>query len=241
MDNKEEKRSFSEQLFSSDLAVNLVTLAKPIVAEHMKQCLANKSLKYEDLGDAHEQKIKRAVKNYINLGVVVEDLEKVITFLELDKKSVTEIYPNLGTDEYYNYHLENYVIRLNSIPDILAQLGNVICQWGIYEKECYGTSIPNNAKVTDNYIKTNFSTLLSKISSIRSIRNKKIHTGNADIDYFGEALCWDMFTKLGIQLDPLIEEYSNKKKEEAIQGICNEIEEVLKIVVNILNQYNRYL
>lgn len=238
---KEERTSFTEQLYSSDLAEKLVTLAKPIVAKHMKLCLADKTLKYEELGNAYEQRIKQALEVFGNLGIVVSDLEKVITFLELDKNRIVETYSNLEIEEYYNYHLENYVIRLNTIPDILAQLGNIICQWGISDKHCYGTSISSNDKITDNDIKNNFSLLCTEISSIRSIRNKKVHTGKAEIDYLGKALCWEIFPKLGIPLDPIIEEYAKEQKNEAVQNICDEINTVLKIIVDILNQYNSCL
>lgn len=237
--NKE--MTFSEQLYTSTLSVKLIQLVKPIVSSHLKQCLADKSLNYDELGDEHEKMLKKSMTIYANLGTVVSDLEKVVVFLRLDKEKVSQTYPNLSLEDYYNYHLENYVIRLNSIPDILAQLGNTICNWGISNKKCYGTVIPDSGKVTNEDIKNKMKLLLSKISSIKTIRNEKIHTGDAEIGYFDKALCWDMLPKLGIPLTPLLEEYSKGKRVEAIDLICNEIINVITIVADILNIYTTYL
>ena len=227
--------TFSEQLYTSTLSVKLIQLVKPIVSSHLEQYLADKSLNYDELGDENEKKLKKSMTIYANLGTVVSDLEKVVVFLRLDKEKASQTYPNLSLEEYYNYHLENYVIRLNSIPDILAQLGNTICNWGIPNKKCYGTVIPDSSKVPNEDIKNNMALLLSKISSIRTIRNEKIHKGDTEIAYFDKALCWDMLPQLGIHLTPLLEEYSKGKRIEAIDLICNEIIDVITIVVNILN------
>ena len=237
--NKE--MTFSEQLYTSTLSVKLIQLVKPIVSSHLEQCLADKSLNYDELGDLHDKMLIKSMTIYANLGTVVSDLEKVVVFLRLDKEKVSQTYPNLSLEDYYNYHLENYVIRLNSIPDILAQLGNTICKWGISNKKCYGTVIPDSSKVTNEDIKNKMKLLLSKISSIKTIRNEKIHTGDAEIGYFDKALCWDMLPKLGIPLTPLLEEYSKGKRVEAIDLICNEIIDVITIVVDILNIYTTYL
>lgn len=236
-----EEKTFSDILFESTLSSKLITLVKPIVCLHLEQCLADKSLNYGELGDEHEKMLKKSMTIYTNLGTVVSDLEKVVLFLRLDKEKVSQTYPNLSLEDYYNYHLENYVIRLNSIPDILAQLGNTICNWGIPDKKCYGTVIPNSTKVLNEDIKNKMTLLLSKISSIRTIRNEKIHTGDTEIGYFDKALCWDMLPKLGISLTPLLEEYSKGQKVEAIDLIRNEIIGVITIVVDVLNIYATYL
>lgn len=195
-----EEKTFSDILFKSTLAVKLISLVKPIVSSHLEQCLADKSLNYDELGNEHEKMLKKAIAIYANLGTVVSDLEKVVVFLKLDKEKVSQTYPDLSLEEYYNYHLENYVIRINSLPDILAQLGNTICNWGIPKKKCYGTTIPDSTKVTNEDIKNKMQLLLSKISSIRTIRNEKIHTGDAEIGYFDKSLCWDTLPTLGIPL-----------------------------------------
>ncbi len=236
-----EEKTFSDILFKSTLAVKLISLVKPIVSSHLEQCLADKSLNYDELGNEHEKKLKKAIAIYANLGTVVSDLEKVVVFLKLDKEKVSQTYPDLSLEEYYNYHLENYVIRINSLPDILAQLGNTICNWGIPKKKCYGTTIPDSTKVTNEDIKNKMQLLLSKISSIRTIRNEKIHTGDAEIGYFDKSLCWDTLPTLGIPLSPLLEEYSKGKKVEAIDLICDEVVEVINIVAEILNIYDSYL
>lgn len=239
MENKENE--FSVKLYSSDLATNLIELVRPILVAHLEQCKADKNLNYDNLGNDREKSLKKALTIYFNLGTTISDLEKVIVFLNLDKDEVSKVYPNLSLEGYYNYHLENYVIRLNIIPDVLAKLGNVICQWGIPERNCYGTFIPNSPRIADENIKEKMTLLLSRISSTRLIRNKKVHTGYAEIDYLGRSLCWDILPTLGIPLTPILKEYSNKKKNEEINLICNEITDILEVVVDILNMYNSYI
>ena len=78
--------TFSEQLYTSTLSVKLIQLVKPIVSSHLEQCLADKSLNYDELGDENEKKLKKSMTIYANLGTVVSDLEKVVVFLRLDKE-----------------------------------------------------------------------------------------------------------------------------------------------------------
>lgn len=67
--------------------------------------------------------------------------------MKLDKEKVSQTYPDLSLEEYYNYHLENYVIRINSLPDILAQLGNTICNWGIPKRNVMELLSPTAQKL----------------------------------------------------------------------------------------------
>lgn len=54
-----EEKTFSDILFKSTLAVKLISLVKPIVSSHLEQCLADKSLNYDELGNEHEKCSKR--------------------------------------------------------------------------------------------------------------------------------------------------------------------------------------
>ena len=55
--------------------------------------------------------LKKAIAIYANLGTVVSDLEKVVVFLKLDKEKVSQTYPDLSLEEYYNYHLETMLLE----------------------------------------------------------------------------------------------------------------------------------
>ena len=127
----ERRKTFSDILFKSTLAVRLINLVKPIVSSHLEQCLADKSLNYDELGDEHEKNAQKGNCHICQSWNSCFRFRKSCCFLRLDKEKVSQIYPDLSLEEYYNYHLENYVIRINSLPDILAQLGNTICNWGI--------------------------------------------------------------------------------------------------------------
>lgn len=231
----QEKSTFKDYLYSSKLPIQLTTLARPIIASHLEQISENKSLNYDDLGDDREKRIKKAISVFTNLQIVVEDLDKVIYFLSMPKLDVQKLYPLISVEDYYNYHLENYVIRVNSIPDVLAGLGNLICQWGIKDKKCYGTSIPDSPQIDDQRIKEIMNSLLSKTNSIRSIRNKKMHAGSADITYFERATLWDAIESIGISLTSELEELSREKKIEAVKLIKSEIYGVLDDVIDFMD------
>lgn len=237
----QEGNSFVDRLYSSTLQMKLVNLAKPIVADHIHKCIEDKTLNYSELGNDGEKKIKNAIAVFTNLQTVIEDLDKVIYFLSMTKEDAQKIYPSISLEDYYNYHLENYVIRVNSIPDVLAGLGNLICGWGINSKSCYGTSIPNSPQIANQDIKDKMSSLLSRTHSIRNIRNKKVHSGSAEIDYFEQATVWDSLKSIGITLTPELEQYSKEKKIEAIEVIKSEINGVLDDVIALLDIMSSYV
>lgn len=231
----QEENTFKDHLFSSKFPGKLVVLAKPIVADHIKKVTQNNSLKYDELGDDREKLLKNAISVFSNLQKVVEDLDLVIYFLSLNRDDIKKAHPSISIEDYYNYHLENYIIRVNSIPDVLAGLGNIVCRWGIRTKSCYGTTIPNSSNVTNQDIKDKMESLLSKTESIRNIRNKKIHSGNADIAYFDKATLWDSFETIGITLTPELKQLSEDNRVEAIEVIKSEVRGVLDDVVEFMN------
>ena len=76
-----EEKTFSDILFKSTLAVRLINLVKPIVSSHLEQCLADKSLNYDELGDDYKDMTLEEIKEAINAEYL-----KAVTSL-LDKKA----------------------------------------------------------------------------------------------------------------------------------------------------------
>lgn len=241
METTKEERTFTDNLHSSKLSPKLVNLVKPIVANHMKQCLENKSLKYDEIGTNREKRFKKAVECFVNLQTITEDLDKVILFLKTDKDNINKLYPSLTTEDYYNYHLENYIIRINSIPDALAQLGNIVCNLQIKKKNCSAHSFLGGKFVKKNpELKKIMLQLLRRIDAIKKMRNAKIHEGSTDIDYFKSVTSLDYISQIGMA-DPLIEEYALEKKNDIIESMKNEINEVIKFAVNFLDCLEPFL
>lgn len=241
METTKEEKTFADNLHSSKLSPKLVNLAKPIVANHMKQCLEDKSLKYHVIGTEREKCIKKAVECFANLQTIIEDLETVILFLKTDKNDIYKLYPSLTTEDFYNYHLENYIIRINSIPDALAKLGNAICNLKIRKKDCTAFFLLRHKFIKkNNAIKKAMVQLIDKISKIKKMRNAKVHEGSTDIDYFKSVTCLDYINQLGMA-DPLIEEYAQKKKNEVIDSMQNEINDIIKLTVDFLDCLEPFL
>jgi NDP-sugar pyrophosphorylase family protein len=85
-------------------------------------------LSYNLIGTSNEIKLKRISKYFGFLIAVFEDLELVLGFLRVKERGkFNVIFPELENNkQYYVYHLENYIIRINTVSD-LAILFQKVC------------------------------------------------------------------------------------------------------------------
>lgn len=237
-------QTFSNLISSSELGKKLVLLSMPIVAEHLKMCLEDRKLDFNSIGNPRERLIRQSVSAYYNLISVASDLDKVIYFLSMERTHILANYPQISIKDYYNYHLQNYLIRINSVPDILVFIGNIICKWGLKRRNCniYGlTGRRNRKKKIDRDILKKIQFISSNIKEIKNKRNSIIHQGYAEIHYFDNSLCWEICPDLGIDLTDDMKEYIENNKVKAINVIKKEIYDILNPTVDILNIYNKKL
>jgi hypothetical protein len=105
--------TLSDKITENKFAKQLIGVTADITSSHVKFSLQNRSLNYDELGTDNEKLIKKTFDYYYNLTVNVKDLEMVIAFLEIeDRNKIRKVYPKIEKQkDYYNYHVENFIIR----------------------------------------------------------------------------------------------------------------------------------
>lgn len=118
---------------------------------------------------------------YFSYLTVIQDLEKVISFLKIDTNKILELFPFLKSEkEYYKYHYENYFLRILTIPDLIGKMGNVIFDLNIKEKDCNGykfKTVYSLLKNQEENIILNIEKILKFTEDLKKDRHLKIHLG----------------------------------------------------------------
>lgn len=216
----------------------LLVIAQQIVSKHLKVALEN-NCDYDLLGTDTEKEIKNVLYLFDKLITVINDIEKTLYLIgkaPYDTIEANSIFKS--SKDLYKYYLENYIIRIGSIPDVLAILANDICKWGIDAKKCYGTTIAYNTKdaLVGKDVKLAMIDLLTKIIDVRAKRNEKIHLGDTDIKYFSNIVFWnDYLSKFGLKGEKHLDDLTFEKVELEIEKMINEMNEIIRLVVVFLN------
>ena len=233
----EEKQSLSEQLADCTFTHEYIKVIAPIMSNHAKIYLERieENIDFNQIGSDKEIKLKEISKYFGLLQTIVTDLERVLMFLRFEKRNeLKNIYPELESQEqYYIYHFENYIIRVNTITDVLGKLGNSIYETGI--PKCNGYNFKEEIKKIDANVATIVEKLLKKTKEIKDRRHEKIHTGETKINYLEGVAFWgDIHRIIKEEVDPLLEEYTDKKLLEAVDETETEIRELIEIVKEFL-------
>ncbi len=236
----DDKISFSYKLASSRFAKEYIRITAPIIADHTKIFLEtiDKDIDFNTIGTDKEIKIKEISNYYGLLQTVISDLEKVLLFLRFkNRNKLEEIYPELENQEdYYRYHFENYIIRVNTITDVLGKLGNLIFETGIDIDDCNGYVFKEKIKKTDTNASSIIEKLLIKTKDIKEKRHKKIHTGESEINYLeGIAFFDDIFKIFQQNTDPHLIELTDSNLNQEINKLEQEIFEIIDIVNEFLD------
>lgn len=234
----EECETLIDFLYKSSFAQKMVKDIAPVILEHTRVILDSKQ-KIEEIETDNQKKLKGALYLHERIRTVIEDIQKTIGFLRIENKSeITTLFPFLNDDkEYYNYFLENFIIRIASIPDSLAILANHINEYGY--SPCYGTTIVKNKKNNvDTQEKIIMQKLLDSSSSIREKRHKKVHEGEVKHDYLDSIVFYNnLFNLIGADFEgkELLIEHDSKLLTESINSIEEETKSIIEIVVEYLN------
>lgn len=233
-----ERQNLVSILYESSFAQRMANDIAPIILEHTRIILDTKQ-EIKDVETINQKNLKEAFYLHEKIRTVVEDIQKTIGFLRIDNKNkITELFPFLDDEkEYYNYFLENFIIRIASIPDSLAMLANHINEYGYFP--CYGTTVVKNKK---NNIDTQEQTVMQKLldmsSKIREKRHKKVHEGEVKHEYFDNIVFYNnLFDLIGADFEgkELLIEYDNDLLNKSIDSIEDEAKSIIKIVVEYLN------
>ena len=206
----------------------------PLTAKHLKIFLENKGTNYDEIGDDKEKKLKEIAHYYGLLQTSVSDLELVLTFLKIeDRELLTKLYPTLESQEqYYKYHLENFIIRIITITDIVGKLGNSIFETGLTEDKCNGYTFKEKINQTDTTCSDLIKNLLVETKEIKDKRHSKLHTGDTKIGYFEGIVFWDELSKIvKSEADPILNDLTNNNIKEEIALLEKDIRHVIDLVI----------
>ena len=235
-------QNFSDNLYDSKFFVELTTIYVGIVKRIHKTWSEKRAsgdkTEIESLYCINEKKVKKINDYFNSLITVISDIDKTIIFLKIKRETILDVYPELEyRKDYYKYHLENYIIRINSISDILGKLGNILHDTDIDDKKCNGYNFKDKLKKTDVELSKIMEELLLKISFIKIFRHQKLHTGDTKIPYLESVIFPEDIEGLtGKKTDPILIEYCENQFFEEIESIESEVITIIDIVNAFLDK-----
>lgn len=239
MRNKLEK-ALEETQFEKDLLTALLKF----VPKHFKEVLDDSNLDYKNYGTETEIKLKMILDHFSNLYTVLGDLDFTTIFLNKKRDLILEHYPEFESHKkYYNYHFENYYIRLVTLSDIIGRLGNLIYEFDIDAKKASAYVFKDKAK-KEGYLEISRHTnrLIEKLELLKEERHKKLHTGEADIEAFENVVFWEDLNKImGLETESILKEHTDKEVLKEMQNLEERTLEIVDIVKDFLEESNNKL
>lgn len=239
MNNKLEE-ALQETQFERDL----ITAILKFVPKHFKEALDDSTVDYKKYGSETEVKIKLIQNHFSNLYTVLRDLDFTIIFLKKKRELILAHYPEFEEHKkYYNYHFENYYIRLVTLSDIIGRLGNLIYELNIDSKKSSAYVFKDKAKKEGYSVISNHTNrLIEKLEILKEERHKKLHTGEADIEAFENVVFWEDLNKIiGADTEPVLKEYTDKKVLEEVEKLQEKTLEIVYIIRDFLEEANHKL
>jgi hypothetical protein len=230
--NKNEKK-----LEGTTFELELIKGLLSFLPDHMKTAIADHTISYNDLGSEKEQKLKTVLHYFSSIYSVLSDLSTTIMFLKKDRTLILEHYPNFENQkEYYTYHFENYFIRLLTLTDIIGKIGVLVYSLYIAIEKSNAYNFKEKARKED-FEKVAIITekLIKKVNELKKERHKKLHTGVSDIETLNGIVIWSDINKIiGEQkTDKTLEDYTDLKIKEEIEGIENTINDQSQKINNL--------
>jgi hypothetical protein len=222
--------------FELELAKGLLSF----VPAHMKAAIADHSIDYNDFGTEKEKKLKIILQYFSSMYSVLSDLSTTIMFLKKDRALILVHYPSFeNLKEYYKYHFENFYIRLSTLTDLIGKLGVLVYSLDIALERSYVHIFKDKARKKGfEKIAIIAENLIEQVDKFKKERNKKLHAGVADIETLNGVVIWSDINKLiGEQkTDDVLEDYTDLKIMEEIEGIENTIIETVTIIKEFLEE-----
>jgi len=232
----------SNEFSNSKFAFEHINIIAPIISSHFDIYLkllekdSAENIDFSQIGTPNEIKLKKVSHYYGLISTVIEDLERVLIFLRFkDRNILLSIFPGLSEEkEYYKYHFENYMIRVNTISDLVGKLGNILYNTGLGDK-CNGYNFKEKIKPTNLKSAKLVENLLKITFEIKQKRHKKIHKGETDISNLSGVVFWNDILKI-----------SNKKASESLEELTdeslnNKIDELEMEIIDIIKAVNQFL
>jgi len=229
----------SEQYQSRKFHVVLLKAHQEFFKEHFDAAMASEDINYETYGSPKQVKLKLIVQLSSRISMVLEDLDRTFIFLSKDRKLITEHYPELDTQkEYYDYHLENFYIRLATLLDIIGKLGNEVYGLGLLKDKVSAHVFKDKAK-SKGFEKISQITgdLITKIDEYRQARHSKLHTGESEFKIFRKIVIWEDIMKIiDSDVDPLLSDCTDKEIKQQLTELKEFTIEVIKLIERFMDE-----
>lgn len=191
---------------------------------------------FESVGTQEEIEIYNKAEKFIALQNAVEDIDIVFTFLKVDRNKILILNPNLNTQEnYYKYHLENFIIRTYTIIDSLGKLGNAIYRTEIIDCNCY--KLKEKIKKEYPEVALSLENILTYSLENKTRRHNKIHSGQIEISEIKNIPFWEDYA------DVLPETFDIKNSlllsltNEKIENMIVDLKSYIKGLIGKINVF----
>lgn len=239
--------SATKKLFESKFPKNLLKQAIEVSNKwsliHSEKVTENRSYSesFESVGTKEEIEIYNKSEKFFALQKAIEDIDIVFTFLQVDRNKIIEIHPNLNTQEnYYKYHLENFIIRTYTIIDTLGKLGDAIYKTEIKDCNCY--KFKEKIKTEYPEIALTLENILNYSLENKTRRHNKIHSGELEIGEIKNIPFWedyaDVLPKTFDLKNSILLSMTNEKIEKMIDELKSYIEELIEKIIVFLDKSN---
>lgn len=229
----------SENYQSRKFHIVLLSSVQNFFKEHFDAAMESNDIDYETYGSPKQVKLKLIVQLSGRIGTVLDDLDRTFIFLSKDRKLITEHYSELEYQEdYYNYHLENFYIRLATLLDVIGKLGNEVYTLGLVKEKISAHIFRDKAK-KEGYDKISKITedLISKVDEYRKARHSKLHTGESDFQIFRKIVIWeDLMKKIDDNTDPILTEYTDKEIKEQLKELREFTIGVIQLIESFMDE-----
>jgi|WetSurMetagenome_2_1015567.scaffolds.fasta_scaffold21540_2 hypothetical protein len=193
---------------------------------------------FNEYGNEKEKLLKKIFKRYTNLIGHCEKLVNITKYL--DNKTIKEFCDSNEINEvdYYQYHFENFIIRLVSILDLCSKIGNELYELGISERDCNWYKFSHHSEIIGKKCCTIILSYSDYLSSLRLDRNLIVHTGGYESDKI-TTIESKIFDENLLSDQNIIKEWFDNQKNEEISRmvdfINNNIENALKYLFDFLD------
>jgi len=218
--------------FEKDLAKSLLAF----IPKHFGEAVKDLTLDYESIGTEREQKLKIILHHFTRIRTVLKDLDYTLMFLSKERKLILDHYPDLHSQKaYYNYHFENYYIRLVTLSDILGRFGAELYELGLDPKKTSAHVFKDRArKEGHEKISEITERIILHLEMLKEARHKKLHTGETDIEPLKGIMIWeDLNSIIGTETSSLLKEHTDSE----VVGEMKRIESETLTLVSIMKEW----
>jgi len=231
-----------EKIDTSTFARKLIIESKGIFADHLG-IFANpdtrpSTVEYSEYGTVPELRLKHIFNRYDNISNYFEKLILIKSFLNAE--DAEEFCKNNSIDEikYYQYHLENFIIRLVGLLDLCAKLGNEVYNLGLSDRSCNRFTFTNDSQLVGKECITILNEFFVYLDTLVTDRHIIVHAGGYTSSVV-ESIESRIINNDLIEMTELLTEWFSEQKTAEIVKLVEEVDDkinhALEFVFNFLD------